>query len=48
MGKSLNHVPKDMIKNIEKWNICEKERTSLLKNLNHFFLMRKKQEELTR
>ncbi len=31
-----------MMKNIEKWNISEKERTSLLENLNHFFLMRKK------
>lgn len=43
MEKSLKHVPKDMVKNIEKWNICEKERNSLLNNLNKFYLMRKKQ-----
>ena len=42
MEKSLIYVPKDMIKNINKWKICEKERQGLLNNLNKFFQMKNK------
>lgn len=40
MEKSLIYVPKDMIRNIKKWNIWEKERQGLLNDLNKFFQMK--------